>query len=87
MEKNAIHIETECYSLMSSVAGSQTDHQPCMDNDLCRRLKLLAIMIKSVAKGHRMIEFCKKTMLKNVAVIAKALDGIDQEKNRFLKVA
>ncbi len=85
MEKNAIHVEAECFSLMGTIEQLPFNNRSCVSNDFCHCLKLLAIMIRSVAKGDPMDASRKKSMLEIVQTITEMLDEEDQIDDSFLE--
>ena len=87
MEKNAVHIETECYSIMAYIEKAQNNDPACLENDLYHHIKLLAIMIKSVAKGYPMDVYRKETMQTNVDAIITILNESGKMEIKFLNVA
>ena len=87
MERNALHIETECSLLTEFAAKAMTPYRSCVDEKICFHLKLLAIIAKSVAKRCPTGTYRAKAMQENLNIICKLLGGKNQADQCLLKVA
>ena len=91
MLENARHVETESIDLGGLIA-SPAQRSPAIgtmnfDYVFFQRVKLLAVMIKAVAKGFPMVEHRKKAMKENLDTICKSLGALDMSELELLKVA
>ncbi|KJS32893.1 MAG: hypothetical protein VR64_05025 [Desulfatitalea sp. BRH_c12] len=90
MLENARHVESESIDLDSTVGGLQSQPHSCVDYDhvFYQRVKLLAVMVKAVAKGFPMGEHRIAAMHENLDSICQTLMFNSQPEDlAFLKVA
>lgn len=92
MLENARHIETESIDLgglidPSIANGAASTGTLDFDHIFFQRTKLLAVMIKAVAKGFPMGEQRKKAMQENLDNLSQMLTFNCQAEMEFLKVA
>lgn len=91
MRENAKHIESECIDMGGLEAGPPTIEPQSgsmeLDHVFFQRVKLLAVMIKAVAKGFPMGEHRKDAMRENIEIISEAITFNGQTEMAFLKVA
>jgi len=77
MLENAQHVESECVDLGGLVAGFGSEEVVLPSDDVAhlfyQRAKLLAVMIKAVAKGFPMGEHRRTAMRENLAIICQSL--------------
>jgi hypothetical protein len=92
MLENARHIETESIDLGGLIdvpylnASTSTGTME-FDHVFFQRAKLLAVMIKAVAKGFPMGEHRKNAMQENLDIISQVLTFNSPAEMEFLKVA
>jgi hypothetical protein len=93
MLENARHIETESIDLGGLISDPPFLNSPAQsgkmefDHVFFQRVKLLAVMIKSVAKGFPMGEHRKNAMHENLDIICQMLTFNSPAELDFLKVA
>ncbi len=91
MLENARHIEAESIDLGGLISGAayQQTITDTMDFDhvFYQRVKLLAVMVKAIAKGFPMGEQRKAAMQENLDIICQNLTFNSQMDMAFLKVA
>jgi hypothetical protein len=91
MLNNANHIELESVDLGGLDGGSSFQPSPVgtMDFDhlFYQRVKLLSVMIKTIAKGFPMGEHRKAALQENLDIICQALTFNSPAEMNFLKVA
>lgn len=91
MLKNAQHIETESVDIGGLTAEHPFQHASSgpvnFDHVFYQRVKLLAVMIKAVAKGYPMGEHRKTALIDNMDMICQTLEFNSQAGMAFLKVA
>jgi len=92
MLENADHVEAECIDLGGLITGFPYQNQPTsameFDHVFYQRVKLLAVMMKAVAKGFPMGSHRQTAMLENLEIICQTLTFFLQtEDMAFLKVA
>lgn len=93
MLENARHIETESIDLGGLVSDPPFLNSPSQggkmefDHVFFQRVKLLAVMVKSVAKGFPMGEHRKNAMHENLDIICQMLTFNNPAELNFLKVA
>ncbi len=92
MLENARHIETESIDLgglidVPNVNASTSTGTMELDHVFFQRAKLLAVMIKAVAKGFPMGEHRKNAMQENLDIISQVLTINNPAEMEFLKVA
>ena len=93
MLENARHIETESIDLGGLVSEPPFPDAACkrseieFDHVFFQRVKLLSVMIKSVAKGFPMGEHRKHAMEENLDIICQMLTFNTPAQMEFLKVA
>jgi hypothetical protein len=92
MLENARYVETECFDLTDAVNGSSNvSPNPgglVCDHVFYQRVKLLAVMVKAVAKGFPMGEHRQSALRENLDAICQTLMFNSQpEEMLFLKVA
>jgi len=90
--ENARHIETESIDLgnlidPSNLNGSASTGTLEFDHVFFQRAKLLAVMIKAVAKGFPMGEHRKSALQENLDIISQMLTFSGPAEMDFLKVA
>ncbi len=91
MLENARHVEEESIDL-GGLISSPAHFVPTIgtmnfDHVFFQRVKLLAVMIKAVAKGFPMGEHRKSAMEENLEMICKSLAAFGQAELELLKVA
>lgn len=93
MLENAKHIEAESIDLGGPIIDPPHTNPPSQEGDMefdhvfFQRAKLLAVMIKAVAKGFPMGEHRKKAMQENLDIICQILTFNSPPEMDFLKVA
>lgn len=91
MLENARHIETESIELGRFVSGGSyqhtSDEATDFDHVFYQRVKLLAVMVKAIAKGFPMGDHRKAAMRENVEIISQTPTFNSQMDMAFLKVA
>jgi len=92
MLENARHVETESIDLgglidAPNVNPSTSTGTMEFDHVFYQRAKLLAVMIKAVAKGFPMGEHRKNAMQENLDIISQVLTFNSPTEMEFLKVA
>ena len=92
MLENATHIETESIDIGGTLDLPQLNvpfqtGAVEMDHVFFQRAKLLAVMIKAVAKGFPMGEHRKNAMQENLDAISETLTFSTPTEMEFLKVA
>jgi hypothetical protein len=92
MLENARHIETESIDLgglvdIPNLNDSTSTGTMEFDHVFFQRAKLLAVMIKAVAKGFPMGEHRKNAMQENLDIISQMLTFSTPAEMEFLKVA
>jgi hypothetical protein len=90
--ENARHVETESIDLGNLIIArpwqSSADFQSEVDHVFYQRVKLLAVMMKAVAKGFPMGDNRKKAMCENLEIICQTLLFTSRTEDMdFLKVA
>ena len=91
MLENAQHIETESIDLGGFVCEGPFQHASSgpmnFDHVFYQRVKLLAVMIKAIAKGYPMGEHRKTALIDNMDMICQTLAFNSQSGMELLKVA
>jgi hypothetical protein len=91
MLENAQHIETESIDIGGLTAPLPFQHASSgsmnFDHVFYQRVKLLAVMVKAIAKGYPMGEHRKTAMLDNMDIICRALAFNSQSGMDLLEVA
>lgn len=91
MLENAQHIETESIDIGGLTAEHLFQHASSglmnFDNVFYQRVKLLAVMIKAIAKGYPMGEHRKTALIDNMDMICQAIAFNSQAGMALLKVA
>ncbi len=91
MLDNANHIESESVDLGGLATGNPMEGPLVgrinFDHVFYQRIKLLAVMIKAIAKGFPMGEHRKTALQENIDIICEVLTFNSQIDMAFLKVA
>ena len=92
MLENARHLETDAMDMANAAEGFSYSQKPAendpFDHVFYQRVKLLAVMVKAVAKGFPMGDHRKTAMLENLDIICKTLKFNGKAADMaFLKVA
>ncbi len=91
MLENARHVESECVDIGGLTAGFTAEEVPAASGGLdvvfYQRVKLLAVMIKAVAKGFPMGEQRKTAMRENLEIICRSLGYEASDPILLFKVA
>jgi hypothetical protein len=91
MLENAQHIETESIDIGGLTAPLPFQHASSgsmnFDHVFYQRVKLLAVMVKAIAKGYPMGKHRKTAMLDNMDIICRALAFNSQSGMDLLEVA
>lgn len=91
MLKNAQYVETESIDIGGLAAESPFQYVSSgptnFDHVFYQRVKLLAVMIKAVAKGYPIGEHRKTAMIDNMDIICQTLAFNSQASMALLKVA
>jgi hypothetical protein len=89
--ENAQHIETESIDLGRLIADGPFQHTSSgsmdFDHVFYQRVKLLAVMMKAIAKGYPMGEHRKKALMENMDIICQTLAFSSQAGMDLLRVA
>lgn len=87
MEKNAIHIEIECYSFFADFDWIHANHPHGLSKHACSQLKLMALMMKAVAKGSPLGQNQKKEMQEMLKAVTRLLEDVCKGNHVTLNVA
>lgn len=87
MEKNAIHIEIECYSFFTDFDWTHAVSPHGLSKHACRQLKLMALMMKAVAKGYPLEQNQKMEMQEMLEAVTRLLEDACKGNNVTLNVA
>jgi hypothetical protein len=91
MLENAQHLETESIDIGGLAAAPPFQHASSgpmnFDHVFYQRVKLLAVMIKAIAKGYPMGEHRKTALIDNMDIICRTLAFNSQADMDLLKVA
>ena len=87
MEKNAIHIEIECYSFFADFDWIHANNLHGLSKHACGQLKLLALMIKAVAKGSPLKQNQKMEMQEMLKAVTSLLEDVCMGNTVTLNVA
>ncbi len=91
MLENAQHVETESIDLGGLISEGRFQHASSgpmnFDHVFYQHVKLLAVMIKAIAKGYPMGEHRKTALIENMDIICQTLSFNSQAGMDLLKVA
>jgi hypothetical protein len=91
MLENAQHVETESIDIGGLTAKHSYQHASSgpmnFDHLFYQRVKLLAVMIKAIAKGYPMGEHRKTALIENMDIICRTLAFNSQDGMDLLQVA
>jgi hypothetical protein len=91
MLENAQHVETESIDIGGLTAKHPYQHASSgpmnFDHLFYQRVKLLAVMIKAIAKGYPMGEHRKTALIENMDIICQTLAFNSQDGMDLLQVA
>lgn len=87
MEKNAIHIEIECYSFITDFDWVQANNPHGFGKHACHQLKLMALMMKAVAKGSPAEQYQKMEIQEMLKTVTNLLEDVGKGNDAILNVA
>ncbi|MGD9365587.1 MAG: hypothetical protein PVH87_07830 [Desulfobacteraceae bacterium] len=87
MEKNAIHIEIECYSFFADFDWIQVNNPHGFNKHAWHQLKLMALMMKAVAKGSPAEQCQKMEMQEMLKAVTNLLEDVGNGNDTILNVA
>jgi hypothetical protein len=87
MEKNAIHIEIECHSFLTDFDWIYTNSPHGFSKHACHQLKLLALMMKTVAKGSPIEQNQKMEMQVVIKSVKNLFEDVGNGNDAILNVA
>lgn len=87
IEKNAIHIEIECYSFFTDFDWIQANNPHGFSKHACHQLKLMALMMKAVAKGSSVEQYQKMEIQEMLKAVANLLEDVGKGNDAILNVA
>lgn len=87
MEKNAIHIEIECYSFFEDFDWIHANSPHGFGKHACHQLKLMALMMKAVAKGSPVEQYKRMEMQEMLKAVTNLLEDVSKGSDAISNVA